>query len=220
MRALVPTIGRGLHIAYDLKGPRGYTGTLDLFARPGGFVHQHWRLSHPDGSAIEGSWAQTPEFQWTHGSGHPPIAVGRPLGALARAFTALAPEPRRRVMATLRAWHQAVEEDRRERPGPGERHLGRTCRAAEIVGHRYCVWEEAGVVLSFVSETLRLEARSIETDVEVDLARFEVPEGARRSTDAPPAFDAEAALARMAEGNPAAVARLLRPAIPLAIDGS
>src|SRR5690606_40062725 len=46
VRQLLPSIGRDLHVAYDLIGPRGYTGTMDVFVRPGGFTVQQRHLSH------------------------------------------------------------------------------------------------------------------------------------------------------------------------------
>ena len=219
LRQLLPSIGRDLHVAYDLIGPRGYTGTMDVFVRPGGFTVQQWHLSHPDGDAIEGAWAQTPDVQWSRGTGQPATVVERPLGAMARAFAQLPVDTQRRITATIRTWHDVVAEDRDRQPGPSEHHLGRRCRAAEVVGQRYCVWEEAGVVLSFRSETLRLQARSIATDMAIEASRFDVPEGATRPTDPPSSLDTTDALAGLAAGDSAVVARLLRPALPLALAG-
>lgn len=218
--AASPLPNSGLHILYDIHGPQGRPGTMEVFARPGGYLFQHWSLSAAaGGEASSGTWVLTPEAQWSHSPGHPALVLPQALGEVARAYAALPVEVREKVLRTLRTWQKALTSERTKTSDPRARdqRLGVPCHSATLVGLEYCVWEEAGVVLSYRSESIRVEARRIEHDVPVDPSLFEIPEGAQPPADPPSLVDPHVTLEALAAGRYTALARLRRPAFHLSL---
>lgn len=218
--AAAPLPSSGLHILYDVDGPQGRRGTMEIFARPGGYLFQQWTLSAAaGGEALSGTWVLTPEVQWSHSPGQPTLVLPQALGEVARAYAKLPPEVRGKILRTLHTWQEALMSARTRTSDhhAADERLGVPCHNATLVGLEYCVWEEAGVVLSYRSESFRVEVRQIERDVAVDPSLFEIPEGAQPPADPPSPIDPHATLEDLAAESYTALARLRRPAFHLSL---
>jgi hypothetical protein len=208
-------------VVYDVEGPAGLQGTLEVLARPGGYRRENWRLELPLSLAdpepvvetIEGSMVQTPEVIWTEGIDGSPVRRPSPLGPLARAFTRLPQSERERVIHNLRDWRAELAAGRAEHPGEVHEVLGKPCLQSTVAGHALCVWEEAGLPLTYTGGPFSVVAKHIEHDVELGREAFTVPEGGQVPTDAPAAFDPDAALSAVAQGDLAVLLPLLQPAL-------
>ncbi|MBC8070982.1 MAG: hypothetical protein IAG13_21840, partial [Deltaproteobacteria bacterium] len=64
---LAPVPGGAVVIVYDIAGPAGISGTLELLLAEGGYRRDNWRVSLPlpEGTReIRGSRVRTPELVW------------------------------------------------------------------------------------------------------------------------------------------------------------
>lgn len=215
LTTLYPLPAPTLHIQYDLRGPQGRRGTMEVYARPGGYVRQDWRLDEVSGeTARSGTWIRTPHAEWSGGPGLPPRLVGHATGVLARAFEEQSPDAQRKILATIGRWHELLRTRRDDvAAAPLETRLGHPCRPYDIAGARFCVWEEAGLVLSYESDSVAIEARTISRAAPLDARQFELPGDPPTSLNDEPAVDAPTTLAALASGNAATVARVLRPTV-------
>jgi hypothetical protein len=196
LHELAPVPSGALVIVYDIEGPAGIRGTLEILLADGGRRRDNWHVTIPleDGAReITGSRVRTPELHW-HADGD---AVGRvqpsTLAATASAIAALDPIARDRVLDELARWKSELA-IARARAGGGE----------------VCTWEELGVPLRYAGPAFRVVARHIETGATLGPHAFDVPADAIVDAPAPPQPDAPQLSAILA-GDRAAIVRLLRP---------
>jgi hypothetical protein len=206
---LLPLPFDALVIVYDVRGPAGLHGTLEVLARPGGERRHNWRLELPVEGAtpvrIEGSAVATPDAVWSDGA-EGPVVRARGAGALADAYLAASPRERARVMETLRRWHAELERGRARHPGRTATISGIECLDTRLAGRHLCLWEETGLALRDEGPGLSIEALAIEVDPELGPRAFELP------VDTPPAtIHGEAALRALAQGDVTVLAKLTRP---------
>src|SRR5690606_12147792 len=133
-----------LVIVYDVRGPAGLHGTMEVLARPGGQRRHNWRLHLPlpdaDPIEIEGSTIVNPDAEWTEDGQGECSVRSRPLGARAVASVAASPPIREAVIAAVRGWHDALAEGRAAHPGPTDTVLGIECLQTQVGAQRLCVW--------------------------------------------------------------------------------
>ena len=109
---LAPLPHASVQIVYDVTGPGGMSGTLDVLAAPGGRRREAWALkierNGGDPIAIEGGAVQTPDRAWTDAIDGAAVVRRVPLGPIADAYLRL-PEPAKvQVTASLRRFHAEV----------------------------------------------------------------------------------------------------------------
>jgi len=214
---LLPSPAGGVRLVYDVHGPLGLHGSMEMLAWPGNYRHQRWSLRNAEGEApFEGTWVQTPRVQWSRSGNNPPTMVPQPLGAIADAYAALPAEVRALVAYHVGQWHAQVELGREKHPGETATYAGQSCLRNRVASHEVCVWEDPALVLAYRSEAFRVEVRSLEPAPAFDLELFEVPEGAQIPADAPRTGDPRATALALARGDFAAISSLFRPALLLA----
>jgi hypothetical protein len=219
LRELAPLPSEALLVVYEIEGPGGVTGSLEVLARPGGYRRENWTIQVPLGSEglrqLDGSTIQTPDGVWIEGSDVPSPA---PLGALAEAWLALPEASRLVVVQQLRARRHALAQARAADPGALERILDVPCHVTRVATIELCLWEATGLPLRYASDGLRLRAIHIDERVGLGEHAFDPPRSARRAgTDAPsvPGLDPVAALQRAAEGDLGELAPWLHPGLRL-----
>jgi hypothetical protein len=214
---LVPLPFDALVIVYEVRGPAGLHGTMEVLARPGGYRRHNWRLQLPlagaDPVLIEGSSVANPEMEWSEQGDLEPRVRPRPLGTLADAYVAASPQTRAAVIETVRRWHADVAAGRTQHPGPTDTILGIECLDTQLAAQRLCVWEQTGLALRVHGSDFSLDATHIETDPELGQRAFDVPVDPRPSA----AIDSEATLRSLADGDVAMLAMLTTA--PLAARG-
>lgn len=217
LRELAPLPAEALLVVYELRGPGGVTGSLEVLARPGGWRRENWTIHVPLGEEgsrrLDGSTIQTPDGVWVEGSEAAPTPS--PLGALADAFLAL-PEPSRRaVIDELRAHREALALARAAETEPPERILDVPCHVARVATIEMCLWEAAGLPLRYASDGLRLRAIHIDERAGIGEHAFDPPGPAPRAAEPVAGFDPVAALERAAAGDLAELAPWLHPGLRL-----
>jgi len=214
LRELAPLPTDTLLVVYEVEGPGGLTGTLEVLARPGGFRRENWTLSVPLGAEGErrlaGSTIQTPDGVWAEGD--PPEAwTPSPLGAVADAYLALDEPTQQAAVHQLRQLRTTLADARAAEPSPDERILDMSCHVTRVATIEMCLWEATGLPLRYESEGLRLRALNIDTRVSIGEHAFDVP-----FVPVPPLdFDAKAAVTALAEGDLGDLAPLLHPGLRL-----
>ncbi|MCA9707846.1 MAG: hypothetical protein KDK70_18485 [Myxococcales bacterium] len=216
LRALAPLPSDALLVVYEIDGPGGIDGSLEVLARPGGYRRENWTIHVPLGAEsarrLAGSIVQTPDGVWVEGS-DPASLTPSPLGALADAALALDDEARRTVIEQLDLRRATLDLARRDDPTPPERILDRPCHSTRVATIEMCVWEATGLPLRYQSEGLRLRAVNIDDDASIGAHAFDLPAAARRTT--PPGFDAPTALQQLAHGELAELTPYLHPGLRL-----
>jgi hypothetical protein len=216
---LAPMPFATVRIEYDVTGPGGMDGMLELLAAPGGFRREAWSLQMPTTTvepiAIEGSAIQTPDRAWTDAVDGPALVRDVPLGPIADAYLALPPASREDVASTLRRFHAELEAGRRVRPGQRAQVQGRDCLVTRVAAHRLCVWEQTGLPLQYTGAAFDVVARRIEVAPTVPAHAFDLPPGGRRATEQPLPVDPARSVERLAAGDVAELARLLQPGLRL-----
>lgn len=220
LRELLPLDHDTLHATYDVRGPSGIDGRLEVFVKPGGFRREQWslavRLEPGQAKAVHGATIRTPEWQWTDAVSGMPVLTHEPIAALADVYASLPASEQTHVVARIREWHHAVQHGRAAHPGERDTVLGRSCLVTHVNRHRVCVWEETGLVLSYRSDAFTVEAREIVVDAPIDPALFEIPPGDRLPPADAEAEDPRVLLERFAAGDFAVMARVLQPGPRLA----
>ena len=213
---LAPMPVGAVRIAYDVTGPGGMVGSLEVLAAAGGFRRETWTLELPtaagDPIPIAGSTIVTPDRSWTDAVDGPAVVRELPLGPIADAYVKLPSTARSDVASTLRRFHSELAEARRTRPGTRAEVLGRDCLVTRVAAHRVCVWEETGLPLQYTGAAFDIVAHDIETDVALPERAFELPADGKHATD-DPALDAGKSLERLAAGDVAELAVLLQPGL-------
>ncbi len=213
---LAPMPFASVRIEYEVTGPGGMHGSLELLAAPGGYRREAWTLELPtaagDPIPIEGSTIVTPDRSWTDAVDGTALVRDVPLGPIADAYVKLPTEARIDVASTLRSFHTELAAARRARPGTRAEILGHDCLVTRIAAHRLCVWEETGLPLQYTGAAFDVVARRIETDGPLPERAFELPAGGRRATE-DAALDPAKSLERLAAGDVAELAVLLQPGL-------
>jgi hypothetical protein len=220
LRELAPLPSEALLVVYELEGPGGVTGSLEVLARPGGYRRENWTIHTPLGEEgsrqLDGSTIQTPDGVWIEGSEAAPTPS--PLGVLARAWLAL-PEPSRRaVVERLREHRDALALARAAETEPPERILDMPCHVARVATIEMCLWEATGLPLRYASDGLRLRAIHVDTHANIGEHAFEPPGPAGPASASSlgfPGLDPAVALRRAAEGDLAELAPWLHPGLRL-----
>ena len=213
LRLLSPLPSEALVIVYSVEGPAGMRGTAELIARHGGYERQNWVVDVGE-ARIEGSNIRTPDMQWSQGVEGTAIRSPVILGRLADAFEEASSDVKADVVAAVQGFHAALDRGRSARPGPQREVAGETCLVTKVALSELCVWEPAGLPLSYRSDAFVVEATHIDRSPDIGETAFVVPPGQWRPEDAE-AFDARAALQQLARGEVAELTRWLQPSLQL-----
>lgn len=218
---LAPLPYDSVRIVYEVTGPGGMTGTLELLAAPGGRRREAWALKierEDAGSiAIGGGSVQTPDRSWTDAVDGAAVVRRVPLGPIADAYLRLPDPARVRVTKSLRRYHAELDAARTTHPGQERETIeGQSCLMTRVTGHDLCIWEETGLPLRYQGRTFTVVAREIEVDTEVHPGAFALPPGGKRATDDGAAFDPAQSIERLAKGDAAELSRLLQPGLRFA----
>ncbi len=178
LETLLPAPNTAIFVSYDLEGPAGLTGELDIRLAPGGYAREDWSMHVPvserDSETVGFVHIRTPEHElWqgdTVGGQHASM-----LRALAERYLALAPEHRRDVIATIERWHASLREARQLHPGDQRTILGTSCLWTRIAAQSSCTWEEAGILLHYEGNAFTIRATRIELDSTFDADPFALP---------------------------------------------
>jgi hypothetical protein len=217
LRELAPLPSEALLVVYEVEGPGGVTGSLEVLARPGGLRRENWTIHVPLGEEgmrqLDGATVQTPDGVWIEGSDDAPTPS--PLGALAEAWLALPETSQRAVVEQLRAHRDALALARAAETEPSERILDVPCHVTRVATIEMCLWEATGLPLRYASDGLRLRAIHIDEHANIGEHAFAPPGSAGRVSEAITGFDPAAALRRAAEGDLAELAPWLHPGLRL-----
>jgi hypothetical protein len=217
LRELAPLPSDALLVVYEVEGPGGVTGSLEVLARPGGWRRENWTIQVPLGEEgtrqLDGSTVQTPDGVWIEGSDAPPAPS--PLGALAEAWLALPEASQLAVIEELRAHRQALARARAAEAAPSERILDLPCHVTRVATIELCLWEAAGLPLRYASDGLRLRAIHIDERAGIGEHAFDPPTSAHAAVEGVAGLDAAAVLQRAAEGDLTELAPWLHPGLRL-----
>lgn len=212
LRELSPMPVESLLVVYEVEGPGGLRGNLEVLARPGGFRRENWTLAVPLGNEGErrlaGSTIQTPEGVWVEGQ-PPEDWTPSPLGALADAYLELDQAERAAVVAQLRELSAGLTRAREDAEPSQERVLDVPCHETRVASIEMCIWEATGLPLRYESEGLRMQAINIDGNAPIGQSAFEVPFSAPHAAP----IDAAATVRAMAAGDLSEVAPLLHPGL-------
>lgn len=213
LRELSPLPSETLLVVYEVEGPGGLRGNLEVLARPGGLRRENWTLQVPLGAEgerrLDGSTIQTPEGVWTEGS-PPESFVPSPLGSVADAYLELEPKSRRAFVEQVRRLRQTLRVARGDDERRPEEILGVPCYVTRVASIELCLWEATGLPLRYEGEGLRLHALNIDTEASIGDSAFALP---FQPPAAPSDFDASKAVAGFVEGELAELAPLLHPGL-------
>lgn len=216
---LAPLPADGVRVDYEVQGPGGLTGVLQITMQPGGRRLERWVLELPlaDGQTrrIEDSATQTADYIWT-GQGDTLEVDRAPLGALADAYLALPDDERREVVDSLRDFRLRVDDARTHAPGPAREILGIACLSTRLAAQELCVWEQTGLPLDYRGNAFSLRATAIDLSPQVSAKTFAVPTEVQRSAPGPD-LDPGESLRRLARRDYAELGPLLHPGLRLAL---
>jgi len=210
LHELAPLPAPAVVVVYDVTGPAGLAGTLEVLAAPGGRRRENWALRLPvDGRDhdLRGSKVRTPDVVWQAPDGATGRLVPARLGAIADAIVDLDPSTRTKVIELVREWRSELEDARREHPGTVETIAGEQCVRVPVGTGEVCTWEATGLPLRYESSTFALVARHIDRDSVLGASAFAIPLGAERL--AAPPFDVLDRVAAVARGDRSAIADLV-----------
>lgn len=216
LRELAPLPSEALLVVYEVAGPGGVTGSLEVLARPGGYRRENWTIHVPLGEEgsrqLDGATVQTPDGVWIEGSDAAPTPS--PLGALAEAWLALPEGSQRAVVEQLRAHRHALAQARAAEAEPPERILDVPCHVTRVATIEMCLWEATGLPLRYASDGLRLRAIHIDERAGIGEHAFDPP-GSVPADGTMAGLDPTAVLVRAAEGDLAELAPWLHPGLRL-----
>lgn len=209
---LVPLPGRAAVVVYDVTGPAGISGTLELLASEGGLVRENWVLTLPlpDGTReIRGSAVHTPDALWRAEGEDAGTVEPAQLGAAARTIAALPSARRDRIVDAVRAWREELELARSEDPGARETIAGVECVRVRAGGGEVCTWEAAGLPLRYDGPSFTVVATHVEQGSALGLHAFEIPAQAARPPLRHEAVELGPTLDAIEAGDRAAILRLV-----------
>jgi hypothetical protein len=216
LHELAPLPSPSIVVVYDVTGPAGLAGSLEVLAAPGGRRRENWALRLPvDGRDhdLRGSKVRTPDVVWQAPDGETGRLVPARLGAIADAIVDLDPTTRTKVIELVRAWRSELELARVEHPGSVETIAGEQCVRVPVGTGEVCTWEATGLPLRWVGSGsngqpgFSLVARHIDRSAVLGASAFEIPLGAERI--AAPPFDVLDRVAAVARGDRSAIADLV-----------
>lgn len=206
-------------VDYDVKGPGGMKGTMNVVVAEGSRRAEAWTLQMPmpDGETmtIDGRAVQSPSVSWTDAAEGSAQAVPLPLGRIGAGFFELDVDTQHAVVDHVRTWHREVARGRDAHPGAVDTVAGQSCLRTQTAGQVLCVWEATGLPLEYRSEAFVVVATSVRVGVNVEDGTFAVPPGAPLRADALQTFDEAASLSKLASGNLAELPSLLQPRLRL-----
>ena len=220
LEALAPMPSDALLVVYEIAGPGGIEGSLEVLARPGGYRRENWTIEVPLGSEedrrLSGSTIQTPDGVWVEGS-PPDTFTPSPLGALADAALSLPEAGRRAVLEQLETRRAVLAEaradvlDTPDAQDDPELILDTACHVTRVATIEMCLWEATGLPLRYRSDAIELRAVNIDADASIGEHAFDLPFPAPDM----PQFDARSALRQLAEGDLAGLSPYLHPGLRL-----
>lgn len=213
MLELAPMPDHAIVIVYDVIGPAGLSGTLEVLAAEGGLRRDNWTITLPlpDGPReIRGSAVRTPTSSWrAEGETAGTLEPGR-LADVADAIAKLDPDARTKVITEIRKWQAELAQARADDPGERDTIAGTSCVRVRAGGGEVCTWEEAGLPLRYDGATFSIVASHVERGAALGMHAFEIPADAARSSLAvTPTRPIGPALTAIAAGDRAALMRLL-----------
>jgi hypothetical protein len=215
--ALLPVPGGAVVVVYDVSGPAGLSGSLELIVAAGGHRRENWALTLPlaDGKPgqLRGTTIQTPDRIWTEADGAAGQLQRVAVGGLADAYVGAAPDVRRAAFEGLLAWRRDLAIARREHPGETREILGETCLWQRVAAQTLCVWEATGIPLRYEGPAFTVEAVRIDREPELSDNAFALPTAAvgLEPSAAPGELDASRGLQQLAAGDYTGLALLLQP---------
>ncbi len=208
---------------YDVSGPGGMHGTLQILAKRGGYRSERWalRMPTPGGEPLflEGQAVATPELRWTTTGDAVPELRPSPLHAIAAAYVDLEAEDRWTITQQVRGWYRDLERGRREHPAEQGSFVGQPCMASQVIGHSLCLWEATGLPLHYVSEAFTVTATAIDRNPEIDPDTFAPPGEGRRVVASHAELAPEQALERLRAGDLTDVTQLGQPGLQVVAAG-
>lgn len=220
---LIPVEGRGVRVVYEVKGPGGLTGSLEVMARPGAYRRENWALARSTGSEerqeLRGATIQTPDRMWSGLDGTPGVRAASPVSALGEAYMSLDEAGRLRVSQSIQRWHADLERARAEHPGDRREVAGVECLDMRIAGQSLCLWEQSGLVLHYEGAEFTATATRVERDIELEASTFALPATAGEAREVRlPAnlqIDAKKSIDALADGDYASLSLVLTPGLRL-----
>lgn len=214
---LSPLPSPALLVVYDVQGPGGLEGTLEVMLRAGAWRRENWTLAMPvagDRVELRGTTIQTPDAIYVEGpKGRNATQLG--IGALADAWVALEPHMRDDVVVGLRRLHDRRARSRSGRVGAAEEVvLGLPCRPERIAAQDVCIWEATGLPLRASGGGFSLEAIRVQPDAPLGESAFVIPADVIPAPDPDP-LRADEALLALARGEPAEIGAWLHPGLRL-----
>lgn len=213
---LSPLPSASLLVVYEVQGPGGLQGTLEVMLRSGAWRRENWTLAMPVAERrveVRGTTIQTPDAIYVEGpQGRNATRLG--MGALADAWLALEPQIREDVVAGMRRMHDRRARSRPDRAAFEDVVLGVACRRERIATQDVCMWDAAGLPLRASGGGFRLEAISVQVDPELGASAFAIPADVKPGPDPDP-IEPDAALVALARGEPAAIGAWLHPGLRL-----
>ena len=217
LAVLAPLPSDAVRVTYDVAGPGGLSGELEILLLPGGRRREAWllELPLPDGAThrIESSAVQTEDYAWV-GTGGDLEIERSPLGALADAYLGLPQSERRAVVESLDSFRLRIASARKNVASPDREILGVPCLATRLAAQDLCVWEETGLPLDYRGNAFSLRAREIVIDAPVPDDAFEVSAEVKREAPGPD-MDPHESLRRLARQDYAELGPLLHPGLRL-----
>ena len=220
---LIPVDGRGVRVVYDVSGPGGLAGSLEVMALPGAYRRENWALARSTGTEerqeLRGATIQTPDRMWSGLDGRPGVRADSPVAALGEAYMSLDEAGRLRVSQSIQRWRADLERARAEHPGDRREVAGIECLDMRIAGQNLCLWEQSGLVLHYEGAEFSVTATRVERDIELPASTFALPATASEAREvALPAnlqIDAKKSIDALADGDYASLSLVLTPGLRL-----
>jgi hypothetical protein len=210
---LAPLPDQAVVIVYDVIGPAGMSGTLEVLAAEGGLRRDNWAITLPLPTGtreIRGSAVQTPTTSWRAEGETAGIVEPARLHDVADAIAKLDPDERTKVITEIRKWQAELALARAEDPGERDTVAGISCVRVRAGGGEVCTWEEAGLPLRYDGATFSIVASHVERGASLGVHAFDIPADAAKSPLAAAAARPIAPeLRAIAAGDRSALLRLL-----------
>jgi len=217
LAVLAPLPSDAVRVTYDVEGPGGLSGELEILLLAGGRRREAWVLELPlrDGAThrIESSAVQTEDYAWV-GSGGDLEIERSPLGALADAYLGLPQSERRVIVDSLDSFRSRIASARKSVAAPDREILGVPCLSTRLAAQDLCVWEETGLPLDYRGNAFSLRAREVVMDAPIPPDAFLVSAEVKREAPGPD-LDPHESLRRLARQDYAELGPLLHPGLRL-----
>lgn len=212
-----------VRVEYEVSGPGGMHGSLEIVAKRGGYRSERWALQMPtpggEPMLLEGQAVATPQLRWTTNADAVPELRPSPLNAIALAYVELEAADRLKITEQVRSWYEDLERGRREHPAEQGSFVGQPCMESQVIGHSICLWEATGLPLHYVSDAFTVTATAIDRSPEVDPSLFSPPSEGRRVVASQAELSPQEALERLRAGDLTEVTQLGQPGIQVVAAG-